>query len=109
MKTIEEKISVMQAFADGKEVEYKENDGEWVSVDEPLWNWNTYDYRVKGKITDEEKEKKFIDRINSMSIDELYEEFMDCRQTAYGTIEYDNKEYFKKLIHAVRLKSITLK
>lgn len=54
MKTIEEKILVMQAFADGKAVEFLcTNDNgksEWVGVGEPEWNWTKYDYRVKQDI-----------------------------------------------------------
>ena len=50
MKTIEEKIAVMQAFADGKEIEFTENylaDKKWNYTRDPLWNWSGTDYRVK--------------------------------------------------------------
>lgn len=51
MKTTKEKIKVMQAFEDGKEVEYI-NKGfkgsRWLAVHkDPLWNWHTHDYRTK--------------------------------------------------------------
>lgn len=48
MKTTEEKIAVMQAYADGKEIECSANN--WFSrwtEEEPHWNWDAYDYRVK--------------------------------------------------------------
>lgn len=49
MKTIEEKIAVMQAYADGKTIEcygysYLNN---WTEVENPRWDWWNYDYRVK--------------------------------------------------------------
>ena len=48
MKTIEEKIAVMQAFADGKEIELRLlTDSEYYDCKNPGWNWGNYDYRVK--------------------------------------------------------------
>lgn len=44
--TTQEKIAVMQAFADGKEIEYR-SDGNWAKVNYPSWNWAKYIYRVK--------------------------------------------------------------
>lgn len=42
-----EAIRVMQAFVDGKEVEYKRHDGFWMLTTLPLWNWNSIEYRRK--------------------------------------------------------------
>lgn len=42
-----EAIRVMQAFADGKEVEFKWMSKDWNSTDKPEWNWSAYDYRIK--------------------------------------------------------------
>ena len=48
MKTIKEKIAVMQAFADGKEIELRLlTDSEYYDCKNPGWNWGNYDYRVK--------------------------------------------------------------
>lgn len=49
MKTIQEQIAVMQAYAEGKQIESKSrNNGYWVDVEsEPNWNWHCFDYRVK--------------------------------------------------------------
>jgi len=47
MKTLEEKIAVMQAFADGKKIEFLNVNGEWTPASKPTWDWGTYDYRVK--------------------------------------------------------------
>ena len=49
MKTLEEKIEVMQAFLDGKTIQ-DNIDGEWTDwtcPNPPLFEWNNHDYRVK--------------------------------------------------------------
>lgn len=48
MKTIEEMIAVMQAFADGKKIEfYDDVTSEWIVCEKPYWNWDDFDYRIK--------------------------------------------------------------
>jgi len=48
MKTLEEKIAVMQAAKDGKTIEYKPNNSTlWYELANQKWNWEQYDYRVK--------------------------------------------------------------
>lgn len=51
MKTTQEKIQIMQAFVDGKQIENDFNRvGEWVdwTIDaEPSWDWEEHDYRIK--------------------------------------------------------------
>lgn len=52
MKTTEEKIAIMQAYAEGKKIEYKVNGhdeywAQWVIQEEPQWDWGWYDYRIK--------------------------------------------------------------
>ena len=42
-----EAIRVMQAYVDGKEVEFKWGSMDWNSTDKPEWNWSAYDYRLK--------------------------------------------------------------
>lgn len=52
MKT-KEKIAIMQAFADGKPIQYKFKDNptnKWMDFSEcvePSWNWDLVDFRVK--------------------------------------------------------------
>jgi hypothetical protein len=49
-KTTSEKIAVMQAFLDGKEIESLPRiggTGKWVAWPEPKWDWDCCDYRVK--------------------------------------------------------------
>lgn len=46
-----EAIRVMQAYVDGKEVEFKWGSMDWNSTDKPEWNWSAYDYRIKPTAT----------------------------------------------------------
>ncbi len=46
-----EAILVMQAYVDGKEVEFKWGSMDWNSTDKPEWNWSAYDYRIKPTAT----------------------------------------------------------
>ncbi len=47
-ETTKEMIAVMQAYCDGKEIEYSINTGmSWKEVKNPSWNWASADYRVK--------------------------------------------------------------
>ena len=41
-----EAIRVMQAYVDGKEVEYLRI-GIWNLITTPCWNWNSIEYRIK--------------------------------------------------------------
>ena len=48
MKTTEEMIAVMHAFADGKPIQVRlGEDAEWLDTIAPKWSWIDYDYRVK--------------------------------------------------------------
>ena len=45
-----EMIEVMQAYVNGKEIEYKSKDNDiWFNVDRPCWDWSIYIYRIKQK------------------------------------------------------------
>ena len=46
-----EAIRIMQAYVDGKEVEFKWMSKDWNSTDKPEWNWSAYDYRIKPTAT----------------------------------------------------------
>ena len=46
-----ESIRIMQAYVDGKEVEFKWMSKDWNSTDKPEWNWSAYDYRIKPTAT----------------------------------------------------------
>ena len=53
--TTQEKIEVMQAYAEGKEIQTRcKTDMEWadwVVRGEPKWNWEDLDYRIKPEST----------------------------------------------------------
>ena len=57
MSTLEEKIEVMQAYKDGKQIEIYSNKlqrwVDWTIDSEPDFNWELYNYRIK-----EEPKKK---------------------------------------------------
>ena len=47
-KTIKEMIEVMEWFEGGGEVEFQEKEyGGWDSVIKPIWDWDSFDYRIK--------------------------------------------------------------
>jgi hypothetical protein len=46
-----EAIRVMQAFVDGKEVQYEVPNKEWITTDQPAWNFISYTYRIKPTAT----------------------------------------------------------
>ena len=62
MKTTLEKIAVMQAFEDGKTIEYniKDRGIGWAKSSYPLWNWGESDYRIK-PLTLEEAASKYCE------------------------------------------------
>lgn len=54
MKTLAEKIAVMQAAAEGKPIEGRfrpnsvtDEERNWEQLTNPNWNWSVWDYRVK--------------------------------------------------------------
>ena len=52
MKTIKEKIEVMQAYERGEQIEVNYlyvNKDYWIACGTPVWDWNNFDYRVKPK------------------------------------------------------------
>lgn len=52
MTDIDHIIAVTTAFKEGKEIQYRARgnrgtDENWCDAPSPIWNWATYDYRVK--------------------------------------------------------------
>jgi len=49
------KIAVMQAFEDGKAIQYKNRGYSWVDfrVNTPMWNWKEVGYRIKPQTVEE--------------------------------------------------------
>lgn len=46
-----ERIAIMQAYVDGKEIEFTWRDlgKAWVKISDPTWDWSLNDYRIKPK------------------------------------------------------------
>jgi len=42
-------IEVMQAYVDGKPVQYLALSGRWVMTGLPIWNWKSLNFRIKPK------------------------------------------------------------
>jgi hypothetical protein len=48
MKTLKEMMKVMEHFDNGGKVEYKRTNGStWGIINDPTWDWNHFDYRIK--------------------------------------------------------------
>lgn len=48
IKDVQDKINVMQAFIDGKEIEFRQiSSYKWFDDKNPIWLWGIYEYRVK--------------------------------------------------------------
>lgn len=52
MNDIDSMVTVMQAFKEGKAIQYwarcnRSTDENWGDAPNPIWNWASYDYRVK--------------------------------------------------------------
>lgn len=46
MNTTKEQIKVMQAYVDGKEIEFLDSGGKWCKTSNPAWDWCASDYRI---------------------------------------------------------------
>lgn len=47
MQTTDEILAVVQAFKDGREIQFQEGSYEWEDCECPNWNFRDYSYRVK--------------------------------------------------------------
>ena len=48
MRTTREMIGVMQAFEDGRAIQYLLNNTKtWIDAPRPCWNWYQFNFRVK--------------------------------------------------------------
>ena len=58
MKTIREKIEIMEAYNNKEKIEVRHRDtSTWSDATLPCWNWDMYDYRIK-----EEKKTVIIEK-----------------------------------------------
>ena len=47
MKTLKERIEIMQACLDGKEIEVLRGNEMWVTINDPSFEWKDTRYRIK--------------------------------------------------------------
>lgn len=72
MKTIQEMIEVMQAFEEGKPIQFwSRASKDWEDCTVPIWNWAAYDYRIK---PEEPKESKYRQYENVIEFIDDYKE-----------------------------------
>ena len=80
----------MQAFVDGKEIEF-ECDGRWDSVRIPVWNWDEINYRIK-------PQPKCSPYIKSQYVP--YTDISEIQKNKWVAFKYDkNTLYPIKAIH----------
>lgn len=61
--TTKEMIAVMQAYEEGRQIQCKrpwEEELDWVDASSPVWNWHSFDYRIKPR--KEEKPVRMTNR-----------------------------------------------
>lgn len=98
MKTLEEKIKVMQAYKDGKQIEFKSNICDWTDAPFPCWNWTIYDYRIK------EEPKKKIKLYNYLYRDAISNQYYistRCVQNMEEASIYSSQHVIKLLPHTM--------
>ena len=44
---IKEAAKVMEAYVNGKKIQYLNDDNEWIDAPNPLFDWDNYVYRIK--------------------------------------------------------------
>ena len=40
-------VKVMEAYANGKAIQYLNDDNEWIDTPKPFFDWHNYVYRIK--------------------------------------------------------------
>jgi len=84
-------ISVMQAWMDGKEIEYRLSSfyPDWRATDTPAWNWADAEYRIKrktpGQIAWEAFQKHLVEW------DQLLDEDRDAWESSAAAVIEDYK------------------
>ena len=78
--TLREKIEVMEAFERGEEIEYSLiNTNDWLSICDPVWNWDTFTYRIKPKKQVIVIEKwLFEDKLGIKFIQDIEKDYVRC-------------------------------
>ena len=77
-------IKVMQAYVEGKQIQYKD-DEVWIDIDDPDWDWHNWEYRIKP----EPNYRPFIDS------EECWQEMQKHRP--FGWIKNKNNGHYAKI------------
>ena len=51
VQEIREAAKVMEAYANGKKIQYLNDDNEWIDTPNPFFDWHNYVYRIKPEDT----------------------------------------------------------
>ena len=90
MDDTQEKIKIMQAFVDGKQIEVCfewEDTPEWQDTIDPQWNWLDFDYRIK--------ETNIIFPIWCESISKLHKPFTVKFDSLHSGIVVESSYYIR--------------
>lgn len=83
-------VEVMQAYIDGKEIEYFSiEQNEWCSVDVPIFDWSIFNYRIK----QEAKYRPFKNKEECWNEIQKHSPFgwVKTKHNTYGLISYIRK------------------
>ncbi len=100
--TIDEMIAVMTHHKNGGKVESKSKYGTWILVDDPMWDFGTFNYRIAPADTEPSWQDQLkhicrsgwvVNKVNSRlyqiaGID--FENKYDCISLSWGWIGYDD-------------------
>lgn len=103
MKTTKEKIEVMQAFEEGRDIERSRNGVRWTTDRNPKWEWGFYDYRIK----EESKPVLMTQRQLTELLAKGYGEFMadyELKTEVYPTYFYSKCHGDKPVADNVRIR-----
>lgn len=82
-------IEVMQHYEDGGEIEVYKND-RWTKGVNPIWDWDTFDYRIK-----EQKQKVTIEKW--LLYDKYADVYFECRTSNIDKMLQDTPRITKKV------------
>lgn len=86
-KETAERIKIMQAFVDGKQIEFKDCMGRWCKAENPLWNWDSGGkYRIKPK----PKYRPFV------NVEECWQEMQ--KHNPFGWIKYKTDNVYSFIV-----------
>ena len=101
VQEIREAAKVMEAYANGKKIQCNDNhlgNGEWVTTDNPSFNWDKYAYRIKP----ESKYRHFKNQ------EECWNEMLKHQPFGWVIDKADNKYFDISMIyHFTEIKSET--